>query len=180
MNKKLYKSLGDKAISGVCGGIAEYFDIDVVIVRLLAVIFCFISLGTVLVAYIIASVIIPEEPVVQMGNGTKKKVYETTYEYRNEDGTVNGRGVSECEGAGHTDTSAGGAEFYESGREGEPCKSGGESRPKTKSSGTWIVGVLLIAMGAYMIVDWFFPWISWRIFGAIILITLGGVVLLKK
>ena len=35
MNKKLYRSKNDKKISGVCGGIAEYFGIDATIVRLL-------------------------------------------------------------------------------------------------------------------------------------------------
>jgi phage shock protein C len=37
MNKKLYRSPDKKVIAGVCGGLAEYFDIDVTIVRLIAV-----------------------------------------------------------------------------------------------------------------------------------------------
>lgn len=37
MAKKLYKSSTDKKISGVCGGIAEYFDIDPTLVRVIAV-----------------------------------------------------------------------------------------------------------------------------------------------
>ncbi|WP_430748829.1 PspC domain-containing protein [Clostridium intestinale] len=34
MNKKLYLSETDKKLSGVCGGIAEYFDIDSTLIRL--------------------------------------------------------------------------------------------------------------------------------------------------
>ena len=34
MKKKLYRSARERVLSGVCGGIAEYFDIDVTIVRL--------------------------------------------------------------------------------------------------------------------------------------------------
>jgi phage shock protein C len=37
MIKKLYRSTDKRMIAGVCGGIAEYFDIDVTIVRLIAV-----------------------------------------------------------------------------------------------------------------------------------------------
>lgn len=37
MAKKLYRSTDQRIIAGVCGGLAEYFDIDVTIVRLIAV-----------------------------------------------------------------------------------------------------------------------------------------------
>lgn len=64
MNKKLYKSRTNKTLAGVCGGLADYFDIDVTIVRLIWVAFFFLSAGfPILLAYIIAAFIIPEEPV---------------------------------------------------------------------------------------------------------------------
>lgn len=56
--KRLYKSRADKMIAGVCGGIAEYFDIDPVIVRILFILFFFIG-GSAIVAYIIGMIIIP-------------------------------------------------------------------------------------------------------------------------
>ena len=37
MTKKLYRSIDQKMLAGVCGGLAEYFDIDVSIVRLMLV-----------------------------------------------------------------------------------------------------------------------------------------------
>ena len=40
MNKRLYKSNENKMVCGVCGGIAEYFDIDPTLVRLGWVLFC--------------------------------------------------------------------------------------------------------------------------------------------
>ncbi|MBK5252844.1 MAG: PspC domain-containing protein [Peptostreptococcaceae bacterium] len=61
MEKRLYRSRKDKVISGVCGGIAEYFEIDSTIIRLVWVILIFLA-GTGIVAYIIAAIIIPEEP----------------------------------------------------------------------------------------------------------------------
>ncbi len=60
--KRLYKSTRQRMVSGVCGGIAEYFNIDPTIVRLLFVLLCFGGGGGVL-AYIIAAIVIPEPPV---------------------------------------------------------------------------------------------------------------------
>ena len=59
--KKLYKSNTDKKIAGVCGGIAEYFNIDATLVRLGWVVFSLLG-GSGLLAYIIASIVIPVDP----------------------------------------------------------------------------------------------------------------------
>ncbi len=56
--KKLYRSDTDKMLCGVCGGIAEYFNVDPTLIRLLwAVLTC--TGGAGIIAYIIAAVIIP-------------------------------------------------------------------------------------------------------------------------
>jgi len=61
MKKKLYRSEKDSMIAGVCGGIADYFDIDSTLVRLLTVIFVLLG-GAGVVAYIVAWIIIPKNP----------------------------------------------------------------------------------------------------------------------
>lgn len=61
MVKKLYRSRKDSIISGVCGGIAEYFEIDPTLVRLLAILIVFLG-GIGVIAYIIAWIIIPQNP----------------------------------------------------------------------------------------------------------------------
>ncbi|WP_369018261.1 PspC domain-containing protein [Thermatribacter velox] len=61
MEKRLYRSRREKMIGGVCAGIAQYFDIDPTIVRLLAVALLLAG-GTAIVAYIIAWIVVPEEP----------------------------------------------------------------------------------------------------------------------
>lgn len=61
MGKKLYRSDIDKKVGGVCGGIAEYFDIDSTLIRLLWVVFIFFG-GTGVLAYFIAWFVIPERP----------------------------------------------------------------------------------------------------------------------
>ncbi len=61
MKKRLYKSSTDKKLDGVCGGIAEYFDIDSTLVRLAWVLFSLAG-GSGLLAYIIAAIVIPRHP----------------------------------------------------------------------------------------------------------------------
>lgn len=61
MEKRLYKSNSNQMIDGVCAGIAEYFNIDPILVRLGAVAFCAMG-GSGILAYIIAAVIIPRRP----------------------------------------------------------------------------------------------------------------------
>lgn len=59
--KKLYRSDEGKMIAGVCAGIGEYFSIDPTVVRLGFIIFACMG-GSGILAYIIASVIIPVKP----------------------------------------------------------------------------------------------------------------------
>ena len=61
MTKRLYRSKRDVLICGVCGGIAEYFDIDPTIVRLVAVVLVF-GWGSGLIAYLVGAIIIPKNP----------------------------------------------------------------------------------------------------------------------
>lgn len=57
--KKLYRSQKERKIAGVCGGLAEYCEIDPTIVRL-AFVACSCIFGSGLLAYILAIIIIPE------------------------------------------------------------------------------------------------------------------------
>ena len=61
MNKKFYRSKQDKVFGGVAGGIADYFDIDPVIVRIVFVLSA-LGWGVSILIYIILWIIIPESP----------------------------------------------------------------------------------------------------------------------
>lgn len=63
MKKRLYKIQEGKKIDGVCGGIAEYFDIDPTLVRILWVAFTCCG-GSGLLAYIICAVVMPQKSEV--------------------------------------------------------------------------------------------------------------------
>lgn len=58
--KRLTRNRTDKRIAGVCGGLARYFDIDPVVVRLLALILL-VVFGSGFLVYLICWIIIPEE-----------------------------------------------------------------------------------------------------------------------
>jgi len=59
--KRLYRSNTHKVIGGVAGGLGEYLDIDPVLVRIAFIVALFFG-GVGLLAYIIAWIIIPEQP----------------------------------------------------------------------------------------------------------------------
>lgn len=60
MKKKLYKST-DKKLCGVCGGIADYLDMDPTVIRLLWVLFTVCG-GCGIIAYIVAAIIMDDDP----------------------------------------------------------------------------------------------------------------------
>lgn len=61
--KKIYRSKSQKMISGVCGGIAHYFNIDPTIVRLVWVLVSIFSTAIPgLIIYLICVIVIPDEP----------------------------------------------------------------------------------------------------------------------
>ncbi len=61
MDKRLYRSRKDRRLCGVCGGIAEYFDTDPTIVRLIWLLLTLISFGKAIIIYLICCFVIPEE-----------------------------------------------------------------------------------------------------------------------
>lgn len=61
MNKRLYRSLEDNKLGGVCGGLGEYFGIDSTFIRIIAVLMIFAD-GIGILAYIIAWIIMPKRP----------------------------------------------------------------------------------------------------------------------
>lgn len=59
--KKLYRSTTNRMMSGVLGGLGEYFNVDATLIRLAFAILLIPSFFTFLLVYFIASIIIPED-----------------------------------------------------------------------------------------------------------------------
>lgn len=60
--RKLYRSVTDNKLTGLCGGIGQYFGIDSTIVRLLFVVTALFSFGSAILVYVLAALLVPKEP----------------------------------------------------------------------------------------------------------------------
>jgi phage shock protein C len=61
--KRLVRPRSGRKIAGVCAGFAEYFDLDVTLVRAVWLISVFVGVGLSLIAYFAAWIIMPDEPL---------------------------------------------------------------------------------------------------------------------
>jgi phage shock protein PspC (stress-responsive transcriptional regulator) len=66
-NKKLMRSQSDRMLFGVCGGLADYLNIDTVLVRLFFVLFA-LSTGWGFLVYILLGILMPEDKPVAKAN----------------------------------------------------------------------------------------------------------------
>lgn len=62
--KQLKRSLQNRKLCGVCGGIGEYLNLDPTVIRLIWIVLSIASFGTGLIAYIIAAIVMPESDEV--------------------------------------------------------------------------------------------------------------------
>jgi phage shock protein C len=155
MSKKLYRSREDKIIGGVCGGIAEYFNIDSTWVRL-AFILITIARGIGVIPYIIAWIIVPES-----------KVYKNyfTKDDNNEENIHNNEINIEMNEDEVYDTEV---DMEHTGNE----KINEKDRNK-------LLGYLLIILGGVFLIDIWMPYFYWKRYWPILVIAFGIVLLVK-
>ncbi|MCW3093409.1 MAG: PspC protein [Ferruginibacter sp.] len=70
--KRLFRNENDKVIGGVCGGLAAYFGLDSIVVRIIFILLAFAGVG--LLAYFILWIAVPSSASVEIG-GTRKKLF---------------------------------------------------------------------------------------------------------
>lgn len=71
--KRLFRNENDKVLGGVCSGLANYFSVDVVLVRIIFVILA-VSFGVGLIPYLILWVVVPSSATTEIG-GVRKRLY---------------------------------------------------------------------------------------------------------
>jgi phage shock protein C len=59
--RKLYRSRTDRKLAGVCGGLAQYFNLDATLIRVLFIVLAVLG-GSGLVLYLAMWIIVPNEP----------------------------------------------------------------------------------------------------------------------
>ena len=146
-------------LGGVCGGIAEYFNIDPTLIRLAFVLF-FLADGAGILAYVVGWIIIPEKSEIEKNN------YENGNYYSEE----NYRNSSESE------------EKYDTNKKDENEKDIEENESysfelKADSQNMW--GILLIIIGGAFLVRFWFPFGLIEKMWPLLIVFLGVVFLLK-
>jgi len=169
MAKRLYRSSRERILGGVSGGLAEYFDVDVTLIRL-AWILLALAGGTGLLAYIIAWIIIPERP-----------------RRRRQDSPAPGQETGEAEMEAEMIEVRPGDEDESRERHGEGKLEAEEEKGERKDgprfrggrgerSGSWLLGVILVAVGLFLLIQNLFPWFTF-LFWPVLLIVAGILVL---
>jgi len=69
--KRLYRSREERMVAGVCGGLAEYTNLDPTIVRLLFVGVSILGAAPgIVLAYLAMMIVVPEEPIIEVSSGS--------------------------------------------------------------------------------------------------------------
>ena len=153
MAKKLYRSTLDKMIGGVAGGLAEYFDIDSTLVRVLFVVVVFLGGGGI-IAYIILWIVVPQKP------------YELPKNPFTQTPPESGSGTNFSANENKTDSFS--------------VSNGRVTGSITKSSSKQIwVAIILMVIGSLLLLDNIFPRFDFDHFWPVLLIAIGVGLLLK-
>ena len=154
MAKKLYRSTVDKMIGGVAGGLAEYFDIDSTLVRVLFIVVVFLGGGGI-IAYIILWIVVPQKP----------------YELPKFSSTDSPKGESGSSSNFSSD---------ENKSDSFSMSNGGAVSSMTHSGNKQIwVAIILMVIGSLLLLDNIFPRFDFDHYWPIILIGIGIGLLLK-
>ena len=70
MNRRLYRSRTDSMIGGVAAGLADYLNADPALVRIVWAILVVVTGGAALIVYIVAWIVVPEEPAESIAAAT--------------------------------------------------------------------------------------------------------------
>lgn len=163
MPQNLHKSSTNKVFVGVCGGLAEYFEVDATLIRL-AWALAFFAGGSGLVLYILAAIIMPEDP----HQGIPYKGKKNNSPSPCDEGTSVESDEVESENNEVKDrvNQEGNREFTT----GIPARE--EKRQQ-------ILGLVLVSVGGYFLLQRFFPFFNMHNWWPVILIVIGVFILLK-
>jgi len=138
-------------IGGVCGGIAEYFDVDSTLVRLLTVLIVLLG-GAGVIAYIIGWIIIPKNPEQDSDKNFEKR-----------------EKLKEKIKKGAEDVIKEVKEHFES----------EEPYHKSERNRRILGGIIVIVIGIIFLLNSFFPWVAWGSLWPVILIVIGITIMIQ-
>ena len=156
-NHKLYRSVKQRMIGGVAGGLAEYFDIDAVIIRLVFVIVALAGGGGLLV-YIVLWIVLPENTAQKYNFQQTQPGFKPAEPY-----------------SGGAPSDAGSTDWKDSTAQADAAPFNYVA--KERRTGGLIGGLVLITLGCLFLVDRFVPAIDFGDLWPILLVVIGAVVI---
>lgn len=206
MDNRLTRSHSDRMLTGVAGGMAEYFDIDPVIIRLLWVLGALFTGGVLLVVYFVMAIIMPSPPEAEdededeyededldEENATARADEATdSREADAADGQGEDAADEEAERTADGDAVPAAAVTGAASRDAPPAEAPRQRRragsrrvrrrraaARRRRGGALVIGSILIGIGALALVDQFSLLNFWQ-FWPLILIGIGGALILGR
>lgn len=164
MSKKIYRSRRERVLGGVCGGLAEYFDLDVLLIRLFFILLFFVH-GVSLLFYIIAWAVIPEKPYHITSNKVKKEEKTKPGDYPGEEDNIDSPAPA---GDYEKSTDISAATY-----DGEALEDREKDRVDDQGQKRRTIGIILVALGSIFLLDNWFPFFYWGSFWPLALIAVG-------
>jgi phage shock protein C len=179
MNKKLYRDEYHKVLGGVCSGLAEYFEMDVTVVRLLFA-FTFFIMGVGFIPYIILWIVLPKKGYTF--NNYNNPTVDYTVPPQQPGGEANTTPPQQPGNNPYTNTPYTNTPFTNSPFTNTPFTNSPFSHPtgnvhvKHKSNAGIIVGVVLIIIGAAVLIDNYdlIPNFDFDRLWPVVLVVIGG------
>jgi phage shock protein C len=156
-NHRLYRSVEHRVIGGVAGGLADYFDIDPVIIRLVFVIVALAGGGGLLV-YLILWIVLPE-------NLASNFAYQHSQP-----------GYTQAEPSAKEETTFSSNSDWKD-KETQPSDPSFSKPYKERNTGGLIGGLVLITLGSLFLIDRFVPNIDFGDMWPILLVVIGAVLI---
>ena len=188
MSTHLYRSRDDRMLAGVAGGLAELWDADPSLVRVVWALLVFLTGGIALVVYIVMAIVVPEENGTRLGGSSGSNWPPPPPAAPAPGAPVAPAAPPSTDPAGEPSAQLGAAapdwpasrfEARESHRDTRRAARDARraNRRRDGRSSAIVVGMLFILVGAWSLVREFLPTIDWDWFWPLVLVAVGVVVL---
>jgi phage shock protein PspC (stress-responsive transcriptional regulator) len=169
MNKKLYRDEYHKVLGGVCAGLAEYFEMDVTVLRLLFA-FTFFIMGVGFGTYIILWIVLPKKGY--MFNGFNNPTVDYTVPPQQPEGFREATPRS----TGYSGTAYSSQSFQNNPFKNKPFQDNVYNTPKPRSNAGIIAGTILIIIGGLILFDNYdlIPDIDYENLWPVVLVLVGA------
>ena len=159
MNRRLYRSRTDTVLGGVASGLAVYLNTDPALVRIGWAILVPLTGGAMFLAYIVAWIVVPEEPYPGAASGAPAPGFATPVPEAT-DGSVAG----EAEPSTAT----------------TPTTSWAPQPPARRSDNRAgvVIGIGLVVLGIWFLLRPYLPDISWNLIWPLAIVAVGGLILI--